>query len=108
MIGKDLAHYEITGLLGKGGMGEQTRAACVKCGCVYLQAVGGAAALLAKRIRRVEAVYFLDTFGATEALWQLSVEGLETVVGIDTCGRNLFDEVRDASRATLDRLLAVR
>jgi len=26
MIGKDLAHYEITGLLGKGGMGEMTPA----------------------------------------------------------------------------------
>jgi len=107
-MAKVIETFAVRVIIGKGGMGEQTRAACVKCGCVYLQAVGGAAALLAKRIRRVEAVYFLDTFGATEALWQLSVEGLETVVGIDTCGRNLFDEARDASRATLDRLLAVR
>ena len=32
MIGKNLAHYEITGLLGKGGMGEVYRARDTKLG----------------------------------------------------------------------------
>lgn len=92
-------------VIGKGGMGAATQAACSRFGCVYLQAVGGAAALLAQRIRRVDGVHFLDAFGATEALWELEVEAFEAVVGIDTYGRNLFDEVRDASKKIFDALV---
>lgn len=92
-------------IIGKGGMGAATQAACVRFGCAYLQAVGGAAALLAQRIRRVAGVSFLEAFGATEALWQLEVEGFEAVVGMDAHGRNLFDDVRDSSAAALRRLL---
>jgi tartrate dehydratase beta subunit/fumarate hydratase class I family protein len=86
-------------------MGEATRAACARFGCVYLQAVGGAAALIAQRIKRVAQVHFLEEFGATEALWELDVEGLEAVVGIDASGRSLYNEVRDASAVRLHRLL---
>ena len=100
-----IARHGVRLVIGKGGMGACTQAACVRFGCVYLQAVGGAAALLAQRIRRVEGVSFLETFGATEALWQLEVEGFEAVVGMDTHGRNLFAEVGDASLDRLRRLL---
>jgi len=92
-------------VIGKGGMGAATREACVKFGCVYLQAVGGAAALIAQQVTRVEQVHFLEAFGATEALWELEVEGLEAVVGIDAGGRSLYDEVRDASAERLRHLL---
>ena len=95
----------VRAIIGKGGMGAATQAACVRFGCVYLQAVGGAAALLAQRIRRVAGVSFLEAFGATEALWQLEVEGFEAVVGMDAHGRNLFDDVRASSAAELRRLL---
>jgi fumarate hydratase class I len=99
-----IARHGVRLIIGKGGMGASTQAACVRYGCIYLQAVGGAAALLAQRIRRVEGVHFLEAFGATEALWQLEVESFEAVVGMDTHGRNLFAEVRDASGAALRRL----
>lgn len=92
-------------IVGKGGMGEETTRACRECGCVYLQAVGGAAALLARRVERVADVHFLDEFGATEACWSLEVRGLPAIVGIDAEGRSLFDEVRASSRAALGRLL---
>lgn len=95
-------------IIGKGGMGPATQTACSRYGCVYLQAVGGAAALLARRIRCVENVFFLDTFGATEALWQFDVENFEAVVGIDTHGRNLFDAVRAHSKEHLDRLTGAK
>jgi fumarate hydratase class I len=100
-----IARHGVRLVIGKGGMGAATQAACARYGCVYLQAVGGAAALLAQRIKRVDGVSFLEAFGATEALWQLEVEALEAVVGIDTHGRNLFDEVRASSGAALRRLL---
>ena len=102
-----IARHGVRVIIGKGGMGAATQAACVQRGCVYLQAVGGAAALLAQRIRRVDGVHFLDEFGATEALWLLEVEAFEAVVGMDTHGRNLFDEVRQASLLELQRLTGV-
>ena len=101
-----IARHGVRVIIGKGGMGAATQAACVQRGCVYLQAVGGAAALLAQRIRRVDGVHFLDEFGATEALWLLEVEAFEAVVGMDTHGRNLFDEVRQASGKVLSALTA--
>ena len=100
-----IERYGVRVIIGKGGMGAATQAACARFGCVYLQAVGGAAALLAQRIRRVEGVHFLDAFGATEAMWQLQVEAFEAVVGIDTHGRDLFGEVRDSSAGVLKTLL---
>jgi len=99
-----IARHGVRLIIGKGGMGAATQAACARHGCVYVQAVGGAAALLAQRVRRVEGVHFLETFGATEALWQLEVESFEAVVGIDTHGRNLFDEVKASSGEVLRRL----
>ena len=94
-------------IVGKGGMGPSTAEACRECGCVYLQAVGGAAALLARCVKRVAAVHFLDEFGATEACWSLEVEDLPALVGVDASGRSLFDDVRASSRAALDRLLTL-
>ena len=101
-----VAREGLRAIVGKGGMGPRTAEACRQHGCVYLQAVGGAAALLARRVRRVAAVHLLDEFGATEACWTLEVEDFPALVGIDAEGRSLFDEVRASSRAALDRLLS--
>lgn len=91
-------------IIGKGGMGANTIEACRKFGCVYLQAVGGAAALIAKRVVRVKGVSMLEEFGATEAVWEFEVEKLEAVVGIDAQGGDLFAETRKASEDALRRL----
>ncbi len=88
-----IADHGVRLIIGKGGMGPRTQQACAAHGCVYLQAVGGAAALLAQRVRRVAGVCFLDEFGPAEALWQFDVESFEAVVGIDTRGGNLYTEV---------------
>ncbi len=100
-----IAQHGLRVIIGKGGMGAATREACREHGCVYLQAVGGAAALLAARIRAVRRVFFLSEFGATEAMWELDVSAFEAIVGIDAQGRSLFDEVAEQSRRELDRLL---
>jgi fumarate hydratase class I len=101
-----IAQHGVRVVIGKGGMGAATQAACRQYGCVYLQVVGGAAVSLADRIRRVRQVYFLDQFGATEAMWELDVEGLEAVVAMDALGNSLYAEVTDRSRSELGRLLA--
>ena len=101
-----IARYGVHVIIGKGGMGAATREACKRHGCVYLQAVGGAAVSLADRIRRVQQVHFLKEFGATEAMWGFEVAGFEAVVAIDTHGRSLYDDVAANSRRELDRLLA--
>ncbi|MBR4172013.1 MAG: fumarate hydratase C-terminal domain-containing protein [Kiritimatiellae bacterium] len=99
-----IAQLGLRVIIGKGGMGAATVTACREHGCVYLQAVGGAAALIAQRVRRVAGVHFLKEFGMTEACWELDLDGLEAVVGIDTYGRDLFAGVRDESYGRLAAL----
>jgi fumarate hydratase class I len=100
-----IAEQGVRVIIGKGGMGSATSKACQEHGCVYLQTVGGAAALLAQRIQRVEGVYLLEEFGAAEAVWVFDVVQFEAVVGIDAQGNNLFDTVRQESQEQLQRML---
>jgi tartrate/fumarate subfamily iron-sulfur-dependent hydro-lyase beta chain len=93
-------------MVGKGGMGPSTQAACAKYGCVYLQAVGGAASVMAAAIDEVTDVAFLEEFGAAEALWRLRITSLEAVVAMDAHGGNLYDEVRRGSYARFEQLTA--
>ena len=102
------AFIEQTGvrlIIGKGGMDARTLAACAKCGAVYLQAVGGAAAVTAHAIKRVTNVYFLEEFGAAEACWEFEVEDFRCVVAMDSHGTSLFAQVEADSRSRLNALL---
>lgn len=92
-------------ILGKGGMNGETQTACKEHGCIYIQVVGGAAALLAKCVKRVEGVWFLNEFGATEALWKLEVENLSGIVAINANGESLFSGVEQSSRRRLKALI---
>ncbi len=92
-------------IIGKGGMDGETLAALGRHGCVYVQAVGGAAAISAAAVKSVEGVDYLDEFGAAEACWHLAVEGFRGVVAMDSHGRSLFAEVAESSRAKLDDLI---
>lgn len=91
--------FGVKAVIGKGGMGEKTRQACQKHGCVYLHAVGGAAQVLAQAIQEVEGVYGLEKFGSPEAIWKLRVEKFPVVVTIDAHGNSLHKEM-EASSAT--------
>jgi len=103
--GRIIRDHGVRGVIGKGGMGEGTLAACQEHGCVYLHAVGGAAQVLAACIRRVRNVYFLEQFGAPEAIWELDVVDFPTVVTMDAHGRSLHREVFQHSQAELARRL---
>ena len=92
-------------VIGKGGMDANTLAAMKQYGCVYIQAVGGAAALSAASVRKVAGVSLLEEFGAAEALWHFEVENFTGVVAMDAHGRSLFAEVAAASSDTLAHLV---
>ena len=91
----------LRGVIGKGGMGERTVAACEQHGCVYLHAVGGAAQVLAECIKRVPNVYFMEKFGAPEAIWEFQVVSFPAVVTIDAHGNSLHKEIFATSQAEL-------
>jgi fumarate hydratase subunit beta len=98
--------HGLRAVIGKGGMGEKTRQACQKFGCVYLHAVGGAAQVLAESIKEVENVYLLEKFGSPEAIWQLRVESFPVVVTIDAHGNSLHKEIEASSSEKLTGLMA--
>lgn len=102
---KIIREFGLRGVIGKGGMGEKTLAACKEYGCVYLHAVGGAAQVLAECIKRVRNVYFLEKFGAPEAIWEFEVEDFPAVVTMDAHGRSLHQEIFERSRAELAKRL---
>jgi tartrate/fumarate subfamily iron-sulfur-dependent hydro-lyase beta chain len=91
----------LRGVIGKGGMGDKTLAACKDYGCVYLHAIGGAAQVLAECIKRVKNVYMMKEFGAPEAIWEFEVENFPVVVTMDSHGASLHKEVFAASQAEL-------
>ena len=93
--------FGVRGVIGKGGMGEKTLAACKEHGCVYLHAIGGAAQVLAECVKRVRNVYFAEEFGSPEAIWELEIENFPAVVTIDAHGNSLHKEVMAASSAAL-------
>jgi fumarate hydratase class I len=103
--GQIIRDFGLRGVIGKGGMGEKTLAACKQQGCVYLHAIGGAAQVLAECIKRVPNVYLLEKFGAPEAIWEFEVAGFPAVVTMDAHGHSLHQEVFAASQAELVKYL---
>jgi tartrate/fumarate subfamily iron-sulfur-dependent hydro-lyase beta chain len=97
--------FGLRAVIGKGGMGERTLAACQEHGCVYLHAIGGAAQVLAERIQRVPHVYLMEQFGAPEAIWEFDVVEFPSVVTMDAHGHSLHKEVFAASQAELAKNL---
>src|SRR5438270_6602679 len=80
--------FGLRGVIGKGGMGDRTLAACREHGCVYFHAIGGAAQVLAACVKQVRNVSFLKEFGSPEAIWELEVENFPAVVTMDAQGNS--------------------
>jgi len=93
--------FGLRGVIGKGGMGSKTQAACKEYGCVYLHAIGGAAQVLAECVKKVRNVYFKEEFGSPEAIWELDVVDFPAVVTIDAHGNSLHEEIFAKSQAAL-------
>jgi fumarate hydratase class I len=102
-----IEHFNVKAVIGKGGMGPRTLAACQAHKAVYLHAVGGAASLIALAVREVEAVHKLDEFGVPEAFWQIRVEGFPAVVTMDSHGNSIHAQVAAASEEKFKVLVGV-
>ena len=103
--GDVMKHFNIKGVIGKGGMGPKTLAACQEVPGVYLHAVGGAASLIAQSVTKVLEVYKLD-FGVPEAMWVIEVKDFPAVVTMDAHGNSQHAVIADRSHAVLEELLA--
>ena len=103
--GPVIGHFGVRAVIGKGGMGEKTLAACSEHKAVYLHAVGGAASLLAAHVVEVLDVMKAEEFGLPEAFWVIRVEDFNAVVTMDSHGGSLHKEVQDQSTARLDSLV---
>jgi fumarate hydratase subunit beta len=87
----ELLALGLRGMIGKGRRSREVVQAIQRHQAVYFGAVGGAGALLARRIRRQEPVAW-DDLGA-EAVVRLWLEAFPAVVINDACGGDLYDEV---------------
>ena len=99
-----ISRYGVRGIIGKGGLLEASTRAMQTFGACYLSIVGGAAALETTQIEEIEEVYWEDLM--PECLWKFRVKDFgPLLVSIDTHGRNLYFEVKDAARQNLQKLL---
>lgn len=103
--GDVMRHFNLKGVIGKGGMGAKTLAACQEVPGVYFHAVGGAASLIAQSVEEVLGVYKYE-FGVPEAMWVIRVKDFPAVVTMDSHGASLHADIEAKSRAALQGLLA--
>ncbi len=80
----------LKGMIGKGSRSIEVIEAMKRYKCVYFAAIGGAGALLAKRIIKVEIVAYEDL--GPEAIRRLWVEDFPVIVVNDISGNDLYQE----------------
>lgn len=92
-----LMEVGLKGMIGKGNRSKAVREAMQKYKAVYLAAIGGAGALIAKSIKKAEVVAYED-LGA-EALRRLEVEDFPAIVVNDIYGGDAYEQgVKQYSR----------
>ena len=77
------------GMIGKGARSQEVIDAIVRNKAVYFAAIGGAAALIAKSIKKEEILCYEDL--GTEAVRRYTVEDFPCIVAIDSKGNNVYE-----------------
>lgn len=85
----DLLDLGLKGMIGKGRRSQAVIDAIVRNDAVYFAAVGGAGALLSKRILSSRVIAYDDL--GTEAIRELEVENFPVIVVIDSKGNNVYE-----------------
>ena len=78
----------LKGMVGKGRRNDEVKAAIVRNNAVYFAAIGGAAALIAKSIKKTEPICYEDL--GTESVRRYYVEDFPCVVAIDSKGNDVY------------------
>jgi len=100
-----MKHFNLKGVIGKGGMGAKTLKGCQEVPGAYFHAIGGAATLIAQSVTKVLGVYKLE-FGVPEAIWVIEVKDFPAVVTMDASGKSLHEVVeKDSARVLADLLV---
>ena len=84
-----LLNLGLKGMIGKGARNKEVVDAIVRNKGVYLVAIGGAAALIAKSIKSEEILCYEDL--GTEAVRRYEVEDFPCIVAIDSNGNNVYE-----------------
>lgn len=85
----ELLDIGLKGMVGKGLRSKEVIESMVKNKAVYFAAIGGAAALMGRAVKKAELVAYEDL--GSEAVRKLEVENLPVVVVIDSEGNNLYE-----------------
>ncbi|CAL85001.1 fumarate hydratase, subunit B [Clostridium botulinum A str. ATCC 3502] len=85
-----LLNLGLKGMIGKGRRSKEVIESIVKNKAVYFGAIGGAAALISKSIKKSEVIAYEDL--DSEAIRKLEVEDLPVTVIIDSKGNNLYED----------------
>ncbi len=96
---KVIAAFGVRIVIGKGGMGPRTLAACKKYGAVYLHGIGGAGVYNAASVPDVLDVFKAEEFGLPEAFWKIRFHKFPGIITMDAHGKSLHDDLA----ATFDR-----
>ena len=84
----ELMSLGMKGMIGKGARSQEVVDAIKKYGAVYFAAIGGAAALIAQKVKAYKVVDY-DDLGA-EALAEMVVEDFPAIVVIDSEGNDYY------------------
>jgi len=85
--GMMLGELGLLGMVGKAERGEETIAEIAEHQSVYLTAVGGAAYLVSKAIKKAEVIAFADL--GMEAIYEFTVQDMPVTVAVDTHGQSV-------------------
>ncbi|MGI6225686.1 MAG: Fe-S-containing hydro-lyase [Peptococcales bacterium] len=79
----------LKGMIGKGPRNKDVISAMKKHGAVYLAAIGGAAAVIARSVKKADVIAYPEL--QSEAIYRLEVEDFPCIVAIDSEGNNLYE-----------------
>lgn len=88
----ELLHLGLRGTIGKGDRSDEVKRAIKKYGAVYFIATGGIGALLSTKVKKARPILYKEL--GPEAVYKLEVKDFPLMVGIDSKGRDLYDEVK--------------
>lgn len=85
-----LSQTGLLGMIGKSERGDKTVASIKQHKAVYLMAVGGAAYLVSKAIKKSRVVAFADL--GMEAIYEFDVQDMPVTVAVDSNGNNVHQQ----------------